>query len=50
MVFGGLSGNDYEYLEQLYAAMPDIGDYFDVMATHAYVDSAQSPEAAWLDD
>jgi hypothetical protein len=48
VVFGGLSGNDYGYLEQLYAAMSDIGDYFDVMATHAYVDSAQSPEAAWL--
>jgi hypothetical protein len=50
VVFGGLLGNDYEYLERLYAAMPDIGDYFDVMATHAYVDSAQSPEAAWIDD
>jgi hypothetical protein len=50
VVFGGLLGNDYAYLEQAYAAMPDIGDYFDVMATHAYVDSAQSPEAAWLDD
>jgi hypothetical protein len=50
VVFGGLSGNDYEYLEQLYAAMPDIGNYFDVMATHAYVDLAQSPETVWLDD
>jgi hypothetical protein len=50
VLFGGLSGNDYEYLEQLYSAMPDIGDYFDVMATHAYVDSGRSPEAAWLDD
>ncbi len=50
VLFAGLSGNDYEYLEQLYAAMPDIGDYFDVMATHAYVDAAQSPEAAWLND
>jgi hypothetical protein len=50
VLFGGLSGNDYEYLEQLYSAMPDIGDYFDVMATHAYVDSGRPPEAAWLDD
>jgi hypothetical protein len=50
VVFGGLEGNDYEYLEQVYAAMPDIGAYFDVMATHAYVDSAQSPEAVWPGD
>jgi hypothetical protein len=49
IVFGGLYGNDYDYLERMYAALPDIGDYFDVMATHAYVDSAGSPETAWLD-
>ena len=29
--------NDYEYLEGAYEEMPDIGDYFDVMATHPYV-------------
>ena len=49
ILFGGLSRNDYEYLEGAYAAMPDIGDYFDVMATHPYVHYGQSPEAVWHD-
>lgn len=43
VVFAGLAHNDYPYLEQVYAAAPDIGDYFDVMATHPYTKSGQSP-------
>jgi hypothetical protein len=43
VVFAGLAHNDYLYLEQVYAAEPDIGDYFDVMATHPYTQSGQSP-------
>jgi hypothetical protein len=30
--------------------MPDVGHYFDVMATHPYVYYGRSPEAVWLDD
>ena len=48
VIFAGLSYNDYEYLEGAYAAMPDLGDYFDVMATHPYVYYGWAPEAAWL--
>lgn len=43
VVFAGLAHNDYPYLEQVYAAEPNIGDYFDVMATHPYTKSGQSP-------
>jgi len=50
VVFGGLSRNDYDFLERVYAAMPDIGDFFDVMATHPYVPYGRSPEAVWLED
>lgn len=50
VVFAGLSRNDYDYLEGVYTAMPDIGDFFDVMATHPYVYYGLSPEAVWLDD
>jgi polysaccharide biosynthesis protein PslG len=50
VVFGGLAFHDYEYLEQAYAAADAIdpahplGEYFDVMATHAYTYS-NPPEA-----
>jgi hypothetical protein len=50
VVFGGLAFNDYEYLEQAYDAADAIdpqhplGEYFDVMATHAYTYS-NPPEA-----
>jgi hypothetical protein len=44
VVFGGLSFNDYRYLEGVYAAAPDIGRYFDVMATHPYTNGAAAPE------
>lgn len=43
VLFAGLAHNDYPYLEQAYAAVPDLGDYFDVMATHPYTKSGQSP-------
>jgi polysaccharide biosynthesis protein PslG len=43
VVFGGIAHNDYEYLEDVYAADPDIGDSFDVMATHPYTAGGQSP-------
>ena len=47
VIFGGLFTNDYPYLERVYAEMPDIGDYFDVMATHPYVYNGRSPETTW---
>ncbi len=47
VIFGGLSRNDYEYVAGVYAAMPDIGKYFDVMATHPYVYYGLPPEAVW---
>lgn len=48
VVFARLFANDYEYLEGVYAAMPDIGDYFDVMATRPHIYYARSPEAMWF--
>jgi hypothetical protein len=44
VLFGGLSFNDYHYLESVYAAAPDIGKYFDVMVTHPYTNGAAAPE------
>jgi hypothetical protein len=49
VVFGGLSLNDYQFVEGAYAAVPDLGRYFDVMATHPYTWGATYPEAAWTD-
>ena len=43
VLFGGIAHNDYEYLEDVYAADPGIGDSFDVMATHPYTAGGQSP-------
>ncbi|HEV2785125.1 MAG TPA: cellulase family glycosylhydrolase [Solirubrobacteraceae bacterium] len=43
VLFAGLAYNDYPYLEHAYAAVPDLGDHFDVMATHPYTKSGQSP-------
>ena len=31
--YGGVSYNDYRFLEGAYAAVPNLGDYYDVMAT-----------------
>jgi hypothetical protein len=50
VVYGGVSHNDYRFIEQSYAAVPDLGDYYDVMATHPYPTPAyQPPESTWLD-
>ena len=43
VLFGGIAHNDYEYLEDVYAADPGIGDSFDVMATHPYTAGGQAP-------
>jgi hypothetical protein len=48
VVFGGMSTNDWPYLESVYAAAPDIGQYFDVMATHPY-DPPHSPDFVYYD-
>ena len=50
VVFAGLFMNDYEYLEGAYAAVPNLGDYFDVMATHPVVYFGRAPEAMWFED
>lgn len=45
VVFGGLSRNDYAFVEGAYAAEPDLGDHFDVMALHPYTAPLnQAPE------
>jgi hypothetical protein len=50
VVYGGVAHNDYRFLEQSYAAEPNLGDYYDVMATHAYPAPANSsPALKWLD-
>jgi hypothetical protein len=49
VVFGGMALNDYAYLEAAYRAAPDLGDYFDVMATHPYTFPAAPPEQGRLD-
>jgi cellulase (glycosyl hydrolase family 5) len=36
VVYGGTWENDYEYLERAYAAVPNLGQYYDVMATHPF--------------
>jgi hypothetical protein len=36
VIFGGTSLNDYNFLEAAYQAAPDLGHYYDVMATHPY--------------
>jgi hypothetical protein len=49
VLFGAVSFNDYHFLESVYAAAPDIGKYFDVMATHPYTTGAAPPEAVTRD-
>jgi hypothetical protein len=44
VVFGGVSQNDYSYVEGAYAA--GAKDYFDVMAVHPYP-GPNPPEAVW---
>jgi polysaccharide biosynthesis protein PslG len=51
VVYGGVAHNDYRFVEQSYAAEPNLGDYYDVMGTHSYPDPANaSPALKWLDD
>ena len=52
VVFGGLSMNDYPYLEEAYAAHPDLGQYFDIMAVHSYsgANLSSPPEEYWYND
>jgi polysaccharide biosynthesis protein PslG len=49
VVYGGVSGNDYRFVEGSYAAVPNLGDYYDVMATHPYT-PGNPPEEMWNDD
>ncbi len=44
VVFGGLVGGNREYLEEAYAAEPDLGRWFDVMAVHPYVAHGGAPD------
>jgi hypothetical protein len=47
VLFGGLSSNDYVFVEQAYAA--GAKGYFDVMALHPYTCNA-SPESIWYEN
>jgi hypothetical protein len=38
VVFGGLARNDYNFVNDAYSAVPNLGSYYDVMATHPYPD------------
>jgi hypothetical protein len=49
VLFGGLAFNDHSFLEGVYAAAPDIGNYFDAMAAHPYTTGAAPPEEIWKD-
>ena len=44
VVFGGLVGGNRTYLEEAYAAEPELGRWFDVMAVHPYVAFAGAPD------
>ena len=45
VLFGGMALNDYPFVEACYAVAPDLGSYFDVMATHPYTPSGvDAPE------
>jgi hypothetical protein len=48
VVYGGVSYNDYRFLEGAYAEVPNLGDYYDVMASHPYTGN-QPPEQVWYD-
>ena len=49
VLFGGLSTNDWQWLQSVYDAAPDIGNYFDVMATHPYTPQAPPDAVTWDD-
>ena len=36
VIFGGMSENDWDYLNSVYRDVPDIGSYYDVMGVHPY--------------
>jgi len=36
VIFGGMSMNDWDFLQSVYNAVGDIGNYYDVMAIHPY--------------
>ncbi|MFL6039652.1 MAG: glycosyl hydrolase, partial [Gaiellaceae bacterium] len=49
VVYAGLNRNDYGFVEAGYRAVPNMGDYFDVMAVHPYVDNGRPPEEVRVD-
>jgi hypothetical protein len=49
VLFGGLRFNDTSFLQDAYAHMPDLGNYFDVMGVHPYVPGGHSPEDTTCD-
>jgi hypothetical protein len=49
ILFGGMSYNDYTFLEDCYAADADLGDHFDVMCVHPYTRNGVSPETVYND-
>lgn len=45
IVFGGTQWSDYRFLEDAYAAEPNLGEYYDVMGVHPYTPpAAPTPE------
>ena len=50
VLFGGVAYNDYRFVEAAYAEVPDLGKYYDVMATHPYPRPADAPpDRVWLE-
>ena len=50
VLFGGTAYNDYFFLTKAYQEIPNLGDYFDVMATHPYPRPAnRAPEKVWYE-
>ena len=49
VIFGGLSLNDWAFVEQAYTAMPDLGNYYDAMASHPYTFPVAPPEAVRIE-
>jgi hypothetical protein len=47
-VFGGMSESDWQFLEGAYAAVPDLGNYYDAMAVHPYSPNT-SPDYVGID-
>jgi polysaccharide biosynthesis protein PslG len=48
VVFGGMSMNDWDFLQSAYNAVPDLGNYYDVMAIHPY-SAVWSPDLVRFD-